>query len=77
MASYHISVRRDLRGTGEIFVLLTDGKKAVAGLDALNEAHARLVAHDLMTLVRQRDPNGAFVVDTHSESRLGGRSAAA
>jgi hypothetical protein len=68
MAAYHISVRRCIQSTGDIRVLLLDEeRKAVARVDALSIDHARLVAHDLMTLVRQRDPSGAFIFDTHIE----------
>lgn len=66
MAAYHISVRRCVEDTSELRVLLRDDcERAMVELDALNADHARMVAHDLMALVRHRDPVGSFVVDTH------------
>ncbi len=66
MASYQISVRSGVTDTDEVRVLLYDGgEDPMVELDALSVAHARWIAHDLMVLVRHRDPVGSFVVDTN------------
>ncbi len=66
MASYQILVRSDEEHTHGLRVLLLDDcERAMGELDALNADHARMIAHDLMALVRHRDPGGAFVLDTH------------
>ena len=66
MASYQITVRSGVTDTDELRVLLFDGgEEPMVELDALSAAHARLIAHDLMVLMRHRDPVGSFVVDTH------------
>lgn len=66
MAAYQILVRSGVEDTSELRVLLLDeGERAMGELDALNADHARMVAYDLMALMRHRDPGGAFVLDTH------------
>ena len=66
MAAYQILVRSGAEGTSELRVLLLDeGEHAMGELDALTPEHARMVANDLMALMRHRDPGGAFVLDTH------------
>ena len=71
MASYQISVRNGVTDTDELRVLLFDGgEQPMVELDALSADHARWIAHDLMVLVRHRDPVGSFVVDTHVEPGL-------
>lgn len=70
MASYQILVRRVVDNTQELRVLLLDEcERAMGELDAFGPDHARMIAHDLMALVRHRDPGGAFVLDTHFECR--------
>ena len=66
MAGYQIQVRSCSDSTQEVRVLLFDECECtVGGLDALNRDHARMVARDLMALVRHRDPSSSFVLDTH------------
>lgn len=66
MASYQISVRNGVGDTDDLRVLLYDGgDEPMVELGALSADHARWIAHDLMALVRHRDPVGSFVVDTH------------
>lgn len=70
MASYQILVRSGMESTQDLRVLLLDEcERAMGELDALNADHARMIAHDLMALVRHRDPGSAFVLDTHIEQR--------
>ena len=70
MASYQILVRRVVDDTQGLRVLLLDEcERAMGELDAFNPDHARMIAYDLMALVRHRDPGGAFVLDTHFERR--------
>ncbi len=66
MAAYQIRVRSSVESTHELRVSISDETEGAMGeVDALTADHARLVARDLMTLVRQRDPSGAFVLDSH------------
>ena len=66
MASYQIQVRSCSNGTHDLRVLLVDDcEQPVGVLDALNRDHARMIAFDLMSLARQRDPMSTFVVDTY------------
>lgn len=70
MASYQILVRKVVDDTQGLRVLLLDeGERAMGELDAFNADHARMIARDLMALVRHRDPGGVFVFDTHCEHR--------
>ena len=70
MASYQILVRSGCDNAQELRVLLLDEcERAMGELDAFNADHARMIAHDLMALMRHRDPDGAFVLDTHIEQR--------
>ena len=71
MASYQILVRSGVDGTRELRVsLLDECEHALGEVDALTADHARLVARDLMALVRQRDPGGVFVLDSHVGPRI-------
>lgn len=69
MAAYQIQVRSSSNTTQELRVLLFDDcERAMGELDALNGDHARMVARDLMALVRHRDPRSVFILDTHVQS---------
>lgn len=71
MASYQIRVHDGVAGsTGFRVLLLDERERSMGELDALNRVHARRVAHDLIALMRHRDPTGAFVVDTHIEGAV-------
>ncbi len=63
MTSYRISISSDSQ-IGEYSVLLhdeTERTHVLAG--AFSARHARLVARDLMDLMRAREPDSAFVFE--------------
>ena len=71
MASYQILVRSGIEGTQDLRVSLLDElEHALGEVDALTADHARLVARDLMALVRQRDPGGVFTLDSYVGPRI-------
>lgn len=64
MTSYRISICSDVHSVGEYSVRLhdeTERTRVVAG--AFSPRHARLVARDLMDLMRAREPDSAFVFE--------------
>lgn len=64
MTSYRISICSDVHSVGEYSVRLhdeTERTQVVAG--AFSPRHARLVARDLMDLMRAREPDSAFVFE--------------
>ena len=70
MAAYHISVHSCVESTHELRVMMLDEwEQALGELDALSADHARMIAADLMALMRHRDPKGSFILDTHVETR--------
>lgn len=64
MASYCISVRRNSTERDELQVIVHDeAERSLASVSALSDAHAALVARDLVTLVRKADPGCFLTLD--------------
>lgn len=63
MGSYRISVRRDDAHEEYSVTVHDEAERSLAELNAFNAAHARLVARDLVSLVRKADPAGAFTLE--------------
>lgn len=63
MASYRISVRRNATDEDLSVIVHDETERSLGELAAFSNAHAQLVARDLVTLVRSSDPGCVFTLD--------------
>ena len=70
MGSYRISVRRDATDDEVSVIVHDEAERSLAQVGAFSEAHAQLVARDLVSLVRKADPGSAFTLDLRDHTHV-------
>ena len=63
MGSYRISVRRNASDDDFSVIVHDETERSLGELAAFSTAHVELVARDLVTLVRRKDPGCDFTLD--------------